>query len=784
MKVKELIDLVNKDTEVVREALLAEGFEFKAATKNIPDGLVEKIKEKFKPKPMKRVVRVIKKGDKLKKEQEDSQKTEEVDNKIKEQVDPADKSTTEESQGVAPRKEDAPAKSKEKDVVVSTPPAEAKPDASKKSKTRVFEKKRGNPSFEKGQGRFTDNFSQKLFSNRKRKKKSKYKKMNEKLQQETMEVKEKVESIKITKDSYILSDFASMVNVAAVEIIKELMKSNMLVTINQEVDIKVISKICEAFGIEMEMDNKKDDSGDAKIKMDLELMELNEKEDLEEDMVTRPPVITIMGHVDHGKTKLLDTIRDSRVIEGEAGGITQHIGAYQIEYNKKKLTFLDTPGHEAFTALRARGAQVTDIVILIIAADDGIMPQTKEALDHAKAAGVPIIVAINKIDKPNSDPMKVKKQLADSGLNPEEWGGETIVCEISAKENIGIKELLDMVLLVSEMEDVKAVEDKNGQGVVIEASLSKQKGPIATVLVKSGTLKKGDIYVVGATYGKVRAMFDDRGNEVLSAPPATPVELIGINTVPQSGDTFYVVEDEKTARDIASKREEQYKAKMESQKKQFSLQRVAMGAQEGTLKELKLIVKADVQGSMEAIIGSLQKIKNNKVLVDIIHYGTGIISESDIMLAKASEAIVIGFHIEMNNEAERVADDEGVEVRLYDIIYKMLEDIEMAVEGLMDPEYEDIEIGTIEIRSIFQSSKVGIIAGSFVIEGSVKNNTKVHIFRGGEFINESRISSLKRFNENVKEVQTNYECGIVVDKIKDLQEGDTMKVFEKREIKR
>ncbi|MFC1517750.1 translation initiation factor IF-2 [Candidatus Margulisiibacteriota bacterium] len=587
-----------------------------------------------------------------------------------------------------------------------------------------------------------------------------------------------IKELTLNSDTISLRALAEKMKVSASDVIKELIKEGILMTINQEVDVDVAKKIGEIFKVTILSPTKKED-----ISGDLEKVIFKEEaaEDNPKLIKRRSPVVTIMGHVDHGKTKLLDSIRNANVIATEAGGITQHIGAYQVNVHGKKVTFLDTPGHAAFTALRARGAQVTDIVILIIAADDGIMPQTIEAIDHAKAAKVPIVVAINKIDKPDADIEKVKQQLTEYHLVPEEWGGDTVVVPISAKEGKGIKELLEMLLLVAELKELKANPSVQAKGVIIEARLSRKRGAVATVLVQSGTLHKSNSFVIGTTYGKVRAMFNDQGKEVNKATPSMPVEVLGFNEVPQSGEILQVVAEERTARLISEERKVIQGGGAPKARGQISLENFSKEVKEGKKKELNLVIKADVQGSLEAVSGALQKIKVKNVQVNILHAATGVVNESDILLAKASNAIIIGFTVTITTETQKLAEAEGVDVRLYNIIYKAIEDIELAMEGILEPEFEEVPLGTLEVRQIFKSSKEGQIAGCFVTEGRVVRNATAKVMRKKEFIYEGKIDSLKRFKDDAKEVQKGYECGISFKAHNDIRVGDLIKVFEMKE---
>ncbi len=547
-----------------------------------------------------------------------------------------------------------------------------------------------------------------------------------------------------------------------------------MATINQDLDKDAIELIAGEYGVEVEEE----------IKVDTTDLDVYFSEDNEEDLVERPSVVTIMGHVDHGKTTTLDAIRHTKVTAGEAGGITQHIGAYQVEENGKKITFLDTPGHAAFTTMRARGAKITDITILVVAADDGVMPQTIEAINHAKAAEVPIIVAVNKIDKPTANPDRVMQELTEHGLVPEAWGGDTIFVPISAKMGEGIDNLLEMILLVSEVEEYKANPNRKALGTVIEARLDKGKGTVATLLVQTGTLKIGDPIVVGNTFGRVRAMVNDLGRRVKDAEPSTPVEITGLNDVPQAGDRFVVFEDEKTARHVGEARATTALQAQRSEKTRVSLDNLFEHMKQGEMKELNLIIKADVQGSAEALAASLQKIDVEGVNIKIIHTAVGAINESDISLAAASNAIVIGFNVRPDNNAKRAADEESVDIRLHRIIYKVMEEIEAAMQGMLDPEYEEKIIGQAEVRQTFKVSKVGTIAGSYVTDGKITRDSGVRLIRDGIVIFEGEIDALKRFKDDAKEVNQGYECGITIKNFNDVKENDVIEAYIMEEVGR
>lgn len=555
-----------------------------------------------------------------------------------------------------------------------------------------------------------------------------------------------------------------------------------MATINQELDKDTIELICADYGVEVEEEIRVDVT-DLEVYFE-ETEGLEEEQPSPENMEERPPVITIMGHVDHGKTTLLDSIRNTKVTQGEAGGITQHIGAYQIEHDGKKLTFLDTPGHAAFTTMRARGASVTDITILVVAADDGVMPQTVEAISHAQAAEVPIIVAVNKIDKPTANPDRVMQELTEHGLVSEDWGGDTIFVPISALTGDGIDTLLEMVQLVSEVAELEADPTIRARGTVIEAELDRGRGSVATLLVQNGTLKVGDPIVVGNTYGRVRAMINDVGRRVQEAGPSTPVEITGLSDVPQAGDRFVVFEDEKKARQIGESRAGDALQEQRDVKNRVTLDNLFDQMKQGEMKELNLIVKADVQGTVEAMAASLMKIEVEGVNVKIIHTGAGAINESDISLAAASNAIVIGFNVRPDANARRAAEEEGVDIRQHRVIYKVIEEIESAMKGLLDPEYEEKVIGQAEVRETFHVSKIGTIAGSYVMEGKITRDSGVRVIRDNIVIYEGELEALKRFKDDAKEVAKGYECGITIQKYNDIKEGDIIEAFIMEEIKR
>ncbi len=586
-----------------------------------------------------------------------------------------------------------------------------------------------------------------------------------------------VERKKVVIDTpdIVVKDLALKMGIKASDLIKALMTKGIMATINQRINTGIVKSVVPEFDMDVEVKLKKEAVPAGR--QEKRVLKPPTPEESAK-LVPRNPIVTIMGHVDHGKTKLLDTIRQTNVIEKEAGGITQHIGAYQAEVAGHKITFLDTPGHEAFTALRARGAKVTDIAVLVVAADDGVMPQTIEAIDHAKAAGVPIIVAINKIDKPEADPDRVMKQLSKLGLAPEQWGGDTVTVPISAKFAKGIDELLEMIILVADMRELKADPTIPATGVVIESKLDKGRGPVATVLIKSGTLRVADPFAIGGTFGKVRAIFNDKGVRLREAGPAAPVEILGSSEVPQPGDILQVTKTDKEARLLALQ-------KKQIQEKVFAGRRLSLEAfskhvKEGERKDLNLIIKADVRGSLEALESSLGELLVGSIHVRIIHGGTGNVNASDVMLAEASQAIIIGFNVTFESETKSVAEREGVDVKIYNVIYNVIDDIKLAMEGLLEPEYEEVTIGSAEVRSLFKYSKVGTIAGSLVTQGKLIRGGSIRIKRDDNKIYEGKLDSLKRFKEDVKVVEKGYECGIAITGCEDFRVGDIIEAYEVR----
>ena len=574
-------------------------------------------------------------------------------------------------------------------------------------------------------------------------------------------------------DAIAVGELASRMKKTGAAVVKELMKMGVMASLSEIIDFDTAAIVAEEMGCKVERE----------VVVTIEEKLIDTAEDKEEDLEPRAPVIVVMGHVDHGKTSLLDYIRNSNVTAGEAGGITQAIGAYQVNVNDKVVTFLDTPGHEAFTAMRARGAMVTDIAILVVAADDGIMPQTVEAINHAKAAEIPIIVAINKMDLPGANPDNIKQQLTQYGLLSEDWGGDTIICPISAKTGEGIEELLENVLLVAEMRELKANPNRAARGAVIEARLDKGRGPVSTLLVQNGTLKQGDIIIAGTAVGRVRAMVDYRGRPVKTAGPSVPVEITGMAEVPGAGDDFYAVADERMARELAEQRKQEKKDALAAPAaKKVSLDDLFSQIQVGDVKELKIIVKADVQGSAEAVRQNLEKLSNDEVRVRVIHSGVGAINESDVMLASTSNAIIVGFSVRPDNVARNMIERDKVDVRLYRVIYDCIEEIEAAMKGLLAPKFREVELGRVEVREVYKITGAGVIAGCYVKEGKVLRNAQIRLVRDGVVIHEGTIASLRRFKDDVKEVATNFECGIGLEKFSDIKVGDIFEVYQMEQV--
>lgn len=581
--------------------------------------------------------------------------------------------------------------------------------------------------------------------------------------------------ITMTSDTITVKEISDKLEKSYAEVIKELMLMGVMASVNQEINFEMAEKLAAKFDTEI-LKEEQDEEDD--------LEDILKDSEEEENLQKRSPIITVMGHVDHGKTSLLDAIRKSKVTSTEAGGITQHIGAYTVELNGESITFLDTPGHAAFTAMRARGAQVTDIVILVVAADDGIMPQTKEAISHCKAAEVPLIVAINKIDRPGANIDKVKQELTEYGLVAEDWGGDTVCVPVSAHTKEGIDELLEMILLSSEILELKANPNRKAKGTVVEAKLDKGRGPVATLLVQNGTLTVGDSIVVGSTYGRIRAMFNDKGKNIKSAGPSTPVGILGLSEVPEAGDKFYQVKDEKTARGIADKRKEKLRDEYLQSTHKVSLEDLYNQIREGKVKELGLIVKADVQGSVEALKQSLEKLSTEEVKVRVIHGGVGAINETDVTLATASNGIILGFNVRPDNNASIAAERDGVDIKTYRVIYDAIEDIKSAMLGMLEPEFKEAIIGTAEVRQVYKISSVGTIAGAYIQTGKLARNAGARVIRDGIVIFESELASLKRFKDDAKEVAQGYECGLSIEKFNDIKEGDIIECFIMEEIKK
>ena len=588
-------------------------------------------------------------------------------------------------------------------------------------------------------------------------------------QQELKKIQLKV----MIPDEINVGELASRLKRTAADVIKELLKLGVMANISQTIDFDTAAIVAEEMGAKVEKE----------VHVTIEEKLFDESEDKEENLEPRSPVIVVMGHVDHGKTSLLDRIRKTDVAAGEAGGITQHIGAYRVKVNGRPITFLDTPGHAAFTSMRARGAKITDIAILVVAADDGIMPQTIEAINHAKAAEIPIIVAVNKIDKENADPDRVLQQLTEHGLVPEEWGGETIVCKISAKQGIGIENLLEMVLLTADMQELKANPNRQAKGAVIEAKLDRGRGPVATVLVQNGTLHAGDTVIAGKAVGRVRVMTDERGRKLENAGPSVPVEIIGLGEVPDAGDIFYAVDNERMARELVEQRKEKEKEERNKAMQKVTLENLFDTIQQGNMKELNIIIKADVMGSVEAVRSSLLKLSNEEVRVNVIHGAVGAINESDVMLAAASNAIIVGFNVRPERVAADSAHDQDVEIRLYRVIYDCIEEMEQAMKGMLDPKFKEVVVGHAEIRQTFKVSGIGTIAGAYVQDGKIVRSCEVRIVRDGIVIHEGHLNSLKRFKDDAKEVTAGYECGMGIENYNDLKEGDIIESFVMEQIK-
>lgn len=584
-----------------------------------------------------------------------------------------------------------------------------------------------------------------------------------------------IEKAVMTTETISVKTLAEKTGKPVADLLKKLLLLGMMCTINSEIDYDTAQLVCSEFKIELEY--KPAQTAE-------DVLGEGDQEDAAADLKARPPIVTVMGHVDHGKTSLLDAIRKTRVTEHEAGGITQHIGAYTITHNDRSITFLDTPGHEAFTAMRARGAQVTDIAILVVAADDGVMPQTVEAINHSKAAGVPIIVAINKIDKQNANPERVKQELTEHALVAEEWGGDTVMVPVSAHTKEGIDQLLEMILLVADVQDLKANPNRLAKGTIIEAKLDKGRGPVATVLVQNGTLRVQDMIVAGVAYGRVRAMVDDLGNRVDEAYPSQPVEVVGFSEVPVAGDIMHAVEQDKLTRQVAEERKDKQKADMLKNLSKVSFEDLFSQVEQGKVQDLNIVIKADVQGSVEAVRSAFEKLSNSEVRVKVIHAGVGAIKAMDVMLASASNAIIIGFNVRPDSMARAEADKEKVEIRLYRVIYKAIEELQLAIKGMLAPEFKEVVLGHAEVRTTFSVSSIGTIAGSYVTDGKITKSAQIRLLRDNIVVHEGVLASLKRFKDDVKEVNSGYECGITIKNYNDIKEGDVIEAFEMQEIKR
>ena len=626
------------------------------------------------------------------------------------------------------------------------------------------------------------NFSggkQKIGSKNKQQNRSKFagnKRRNEeqeKMRRLQLEVAKKAPLVVKIPDEITVAELASRMKKTAAEVIKQLIKLGVMASLNQSIDYDTAALVAMELGCKVEKE----------VIVTIEERLIDDHADTEEELQPRSPVVVVMGHVDHGKTSLLDAVRNTNVVSGEAGGITQHIGAYTVQINGNPITFLDTPGHAAFTSMRARGAMCTDIAILVVAADDGIMPQTIEAINHAKAAEIPIIVAINKMDKPTANPDRIKQQLTEYGLLPEEWGGDTVICPISAKTGAGIDELLEMVILTAEVQELKANPNRLAKGVVIEARLDKNRGPVATLLVQNGTLKQGDVLIAGTAVGRVRVMTDDKGRTVKTAGPSMPVEITGLAEVPGAGDIFNAVEDERMARQLVDQRKEEQKAAANKAKGKVTLEDLFAQIQEGEMKELNLIVKADVQGSAEAVKASLEKISNEEVRVRVIHAGVGAINENDVLLASTSNAIIVGFNVRPDSAAQAAAARAKVDMRMYRVIYDAIDEIQDAMKGMLAPKFKEVIIGHAEVRQTYKVSSVGTIAGCYVKDGKITRDAQVRVLRDNIVIHEGQLGSLQRFKDSVKEVAANYECGMSIDKYNDIKEGDIFECFVMEQIK-
>jgi translation initiation factor IF-2 len=765
-----------KETEAVEEKAIETGHKpesetaaAKEASQEVPEKKTPSVKKSARPsQPQAKILGHVDIGKTRKKAEEKPPKpAPEVPTEVKEVPAPL-KQPEQKPDSASPRPGLEPEQAKKRAA-----PKEAR-GAWKKQKLRVVDL---TEDFELEEGRAKRTNKREVFEPKRTDKQSRGRKAAKQVKKTEVTVPKAIKRIIRISESITVGELAKRMGVKAGEIIKELMKQGTMATINHPLDYDSAVILASDFGYEVE-----------NIAFDEETVLQHHHEEKSEEAESdklkhRSPVVTIMGHVDHGKTSLLDAIRTTNVIAGEAGGITQHIGAYKVELEGKPISFLDTPGHEAFTSMRARGAQVTDIVILVVAADDGVMPQTKEAINHAKAAEVPIIVAINKIDKPQANPDKVKQELTEFGLVPEDWGGDTIFVEVSAKQKMNLDELLEMILLQAEVMELKANPEKLARGTIVEARLDKGRGPVATVLIQEGTLKVGDPVVTGTFYGSVRSMANDRGIRLKTAGPSDPVEITGLSGVPDAGDNFYSLEDERSARDVAQHRLQKVREAELAKSSKISLDQLYARIQEGDVKELNVILKGDVQGSVEAVRESLSKLSTDSCRLVVIHSGVGGITESDVSLASASDAIILGFNVRPESKASSLAENEGVDIRLYNIIYDAVADIRDAMEGLLAPTFQEKALGRVEIRETFNISKVGTVAGCYVQEGKILRNAQVRLVRDSVVVWQGKLNSLKRFKDDVREVASGYECGIALEGYNDIKPGDILEAFELEEIK-
>ena len=714
-----------------------------------------------------------------KKEKEEKEKEEKVAKEVKKPEEAVVEEEKEEKPKVEKPKKEAKPKRKDKPPKKEKPPVrEAKkpveePPAVSAEKVKEVAKRFEAAKEEEQEVGVIEPIYTPIRSRKARKRKKKRREEIDIEELRVQELKERVDfdagTIKLP-ETVTIRELAFMLEEDEEEIQNLLKSKGVAATLTQVLPYDVAKMVCEEFGFEVIPESE-------------EVAPVVEEKEDEKDLVPRPPVVTVMGHVDHGKTTLLDYIRKTNVAAREAGGITQHIGAYKVKLPDGEITFIDTPGHHAFTTMRARGAQVTDIVILVVAADDGVMPQTVEAINHAKAAGVPIIVAINKIDKPEANPERVKQELSKYGLIPEEWGGDTIMVPISAKTGQGVDELLEMVLLQAEMLELKANPNKPARGTVLESKLDPKRGPVATLLVQDGTLRVGDAFVAGLHWGKVRAMVNELGERLKEAGPSTPVEVLGLSDVPLAGEPFFVVENEKKAREISEERKERAKEALQ-EKPRLSLEELMKKLAEGESKELRIVLKADVQGSLEAIKEAVEKLSTDEVKVNIIHSAVGAITETDVMLAQASGAIIVGFNVRPDSKAKKAAEREKVEIRTYRVIYDLIDDVKKAMAGMLEPEYEEVVLGRAEVRQVFNVPKVGKVAGCYVLEGKITRNAQIRVLRDGVIVHEGKLASLKRFKDDVREVAAGYECGMAIDGFQDIKEGDIIEAYELQEVRR